>query len=82
MLLYKFYSKKLTQSDLFPVKLQDDELNWKITLNYDTETDAFLLHINGVSFLQMPFQSEVNLEGPQNIERGTIKLNGVEVHTG
>ena len=67
MLLYEFYSKKLTHSGLFPVKLQDGELNWKIVLHYDTLTNSFPLQINGVYFLQMPLQSELNPEGPQNI---------------
>ena len=62
-----FYRKKLTHSGLFPVKLQDGELNWKIILNYAVLTDAFLLDINGVSFPEMPLQTEVNPEGPQNI---------------
>ena len=45
-------------------------------------TDAFLLDINGVSFSEMPLQTEVNPEGPQNITRSVIMLNGVEVHSG
>ena len=64
---YEFYNKKHTQSGLFPVKLQDDELNWKIILNYAALKDAFLLAINGVSFPEMPLQTEVNKEGHQNI---------------
>ena len=76
MLLYEFYSKKLTHSGLFPVKLQDGELNWKVILNYAALRDAFLLDVNGVSFSEMPLQTEVNKEGPQNIMRGKIILNG------
>ena len=30
----------------------------------------------------MPLQTEVNPEGPQNILRGVIMLNGQEVHKG
>ena len=60
--------------------LVNGELNWKIVLNYTALTDALLLDINGVSFHQMPLQSEVNVEGPQNITFGTITLNKKEVH--
>ena len=67
---------------MFPVKLQDGELNWKVVLHYDSLTNSFPLQINGIYFLQMPLQSELNPEGPQNIERGAIKLNGEEVHEG
>ena len=80
--LSEFYSKKLTQSGLFPKEFEDSELNWKIILNYAVLTDAFLLDINGVSFPEMPLQTEVNPEGPQNITRSVIMLNGVEVHSG
>ena len=51
-------------------------------MNYATLTDAFLLDINGISFPKMPLQTEVNPEGAQNIERGTIMLNGEEVLEG
>ena len=77
---FEFYSKTLTQPGLFPVMLVNGELNWKIVLNYTALTDALLLDINGVSFHQMPLQSEVNVEGPQNITFGTIMLNRKEVH--
>ena len=51
-------------------------------MNYAALTDAFLLDINGVSFPEMPLQTEVNPEGPQNIQMGVIMLNGQEVHSG
>ena len=38
--------------------------------------------INGVSFPDMPLQTEVDKEGPQNIQTGAIMLNGQEVHSG
>ena len=62
--------------------MQDDELKWKISLNYDVHTDTFILHINDLPFLGMPYQAEVTPEGPQNIECGSIKLNEVQVHDG
>ena len=57
-------------------------MQWKIALDYDAETDNFVLHINDEPYLGMPYQAEVTPEGPQNIERGTIKLNDVQVHEG
>lgn len=45
-------------------------------------TDAFALCINDIPFPLLPYQAEVVPHGPQNIERGTIKLNKVEVHKG
>ena len=64
------------------MKLQDGQLNWKVILNYAVLRDAFLLDVNGVSFSEMPLQTEVNKEGPQNIIQGRIILNGQEVHSG
>ena len=43
-------------------------------------TNAFILHVNDVPFLAMPFKASVTLKGPQNIIQGWIKLNGVWVH--
>ena len=46
-------------------------------------TGKFLLDINDVPFLNMPFQAEVDPEGPQNIEKGTIMLNNdAKIHEG
>ena len=67
-----FYRKKLSQPGLFPIKLQDDELQWKLCLDYDVLADKFLLYIDGRSFHQMPTQSEINPKGPQNILNGVI----------
>ena len=62
--------------------MQDDELGWKISLNYDVQTATFILPINDLPFLGMPYQAEVTPEGPQNIIGGSIKLNEVLVHEG
>ena len=77
-----FYSKKLSTPGVFPIKLQDDELQWKISLGYDVPSDSFNLRINDLHFLQMPYQAEIRLNGPQNIDDATITLNGVEVLNG
>ena len=67
---------------MFPLKLQDDELNWKLSLSYAVEEDKFLLFINDIPFLALPFKADVTSAGPMNIERGIIKLNDVKVHEG
>ena len=56
----RFYSKKLSQPGLFPLKIADDELKWKVVLSYHLPKEIFLLQINGINFLDMPIQSEVN----------------------
>ena len=60
---------------MFPLKLQDDELKWKLSLDYSARRDFFCLSINDVDFLALAYQAEVTLTGPQNIEQGDIKLN-------
>ena len=67
---------------MFPLTLEDGDLKWKVLLNYDFFKEIFLLQINGISFVDMPVQAEVNPEGPQNITGGAIKLNGEEVTDG
>ena len=62
--------------------LEDDELNWKMSFDYLAETNAILLEVNGVLFQAMPFQLKANKEGPQNITKGTIMLDGDKVHEG
>ena len=74
--------KKLSQPDLFPMKLQDDVLEWKIAVNYDCPTNKFILTINDEPFDGMPYLAELTHHAPQNIEKGYIKLNGEELHSG
>ena len=72
----------MSDPTLFLLKLQDSDLQWKIALSYDLHGDKFLLQINEKSFHQMPTQTEINPEGPQNITNGAIMLNEVVVHDG
>ena len=76
-----FYRKKLEHPGLFPVKLICDELEWKITLDFDVQKDSFILSINDQAFLTLPYQAHVMVDGPQNIEKGEIRLNEVVVNT-
>ena len=80
--MYQFCRKKLNNPALFPLKLQDDELQWKLTLSYAVEADKFLLFINDIPFLALPFKADVTSAELMNIEQGSIKLNDVQVHEG
>ena len=57
-------------------------MEWKVALSYYVPADKFSLTINDILFDGMPFQAEVTPEGPQNIEKGLIKLNNEQVHKG
>ena len=57
-----------------------EELPWKLTLGHDAVTKQFTLAINGVPFFQLEFQQELEPTGPQNIEEGEIKINGVLIN--
>ena len=77
-----FRGKHLTDPTLFPLKMQDDELAWKLRLNYIVQTDKFALYINEIAFLAYPYQAEITHTGPQNIDSGRIMTNGQTVHEG
>ena len=62
--------------------MQDDKLQWKLALDYDVKNGNFVLYINDKAFLSLPYKASLAPPGPQNIEMGTIELNGVQVHKG
>ena len=51
-------------------------------LDYDVQQDKFILFINDQAFLSLPYQAVIAPPGPQNIEKGIIKLDDVQVHEG
>ena len=57
-------------------------MQWKLALYYNVQSGNFLLAINDIAFLFMPYKASLSPPGPQNIEQGKIMLNGVEVHEG
>ena len=67
--LVHFFSKKLSAPGVFPLKMQDDILQWKLALYYDAENDDFILHINGKAFLSLPYKASLDPPGSQNIEQ-------------
>ena len=76
------FSKNLSSPGIFPIRLQDDVLGWKLSVHYHLPTNVFGLTINDLPFLGMPYQAQLILKGPQNIRGGLIELNGVQVHEG
>ena len=72
----------MTDKSLFPLTWQVIELEWKLSVGYDYANSIFTLFINGVPYLELPYQAEVAPTGPQNIERGTIALNDKVIHRG
>ena len=62
--------------------MQEDDLQWKILLDYDASTDKINLLINDKPFDDMPYLAEITHKSPQNIEDGTITLNGKVLHSG
>ena len=49
---------------MFPINLWVEELQWKIQINYDVPNDTFLLAINDIAFLSMPYQGDIIPNGP------------------
>ena len=58
------FSKKLSAPDTFPLKLQDNIMQWKLALYYDVESGKFLLVINDKDFLGMPYKASLSPPGP------------------
>ena len=48
-------NKKLTAPGTFPLVLQGTDVPWKLHLDYDQERKAFILYINDVAFLELPY---------------------------
>ena len=64
------------------MKVQEDELEWKISLNYDVSSGKFILFINDEPFDGMPYLVELTHKSSQNIEYGAIMFNELAVHDG
>ena len=62
--------------------LQDDELDWKLAVDYDEWEDQLILSINGRAFLTFAKKAYLSTPVPKNIEKGYIELNGIRVHSG
>ena len=73
----------LENPSCYPIALVcSGETNWKISLQSYTKTDSFRLTFNDIEFKNLPYQSEIVPCGPQNINYGKIKMNGVKVLRG
>ena len=76
---FDFYRKTLTDPGVFPLMLEDGDLQWKILLDYDGQRDEFNLSINDQPFHALPYLADLAPSGPQNMTGGYIKLNQVQV---
>ena len=79
----------MADAGVFPLVLQVQGSNdlppWKLSLDYDAQRSTFVLSINDEAFLELPCLAEVTPPPGSDdplIHRGTIELNGVEVHDG
>ena len=61
-------NKKLSDPSVFPIIFQHEELASKFSVGYDFDQSMFTLLVNGEPFLDLPYQAEVILMGPQIIE--------------
>ena len=48
-------AKDLNVPDLFPLILESDELPWRLQLQYDLWQENFILNINDLAFLELPY---------------------------
>ena len=60
------------------------DVPYKVSIGYDKGVDVRPCEINGKRFIDYPYQAELSLEGqgPQNINEGSISINGVFIHNG
>ena len=54
----------MNESDTLPLEIMDDDLDWKIHLNYDMEAADFLVWINDKKFSRLPFLAEIATTAP------------------
>ena len=66
----------MSDETLFPIEFTFQELGWKIRITYDREKLSFNLKVNDSDFEELPLQTTLVPQGPQNIETGQIVLNG------
>ena len=45
-------------------------MDWKISLQSYSQTDGFTITFNDVDFKDLPYQSEIVADGPQNVNGG------------
>ena len=62
-------NKKLSDPSAFPINFQHRELASKFSVGYDFEKSTFTLLVNCEPFINLPYQAEVILIGPQIIEQ-------------
>ena len=44
--------------------IKSEDLTWQLYLDYDLKQSTFVLFINGIVFLDLPYQAEAKPSGP------------------
>ena len=67
----------LNDPKYYPIYVIEKEYTWKLEIGFDEEDDMFTLKVDKENFFDLPLQTTLDLEGPQNIRQGYVFLNGV-----
>ena len=59
-----------------PVNLMSEDPPWKLKVLYEPRFSRFSLSINDMPFSELPYQANLMPYGPQNIDKGSIWING------
>ena len=54
-----------SNADIFPITLFYDQEGWKFSVDFDRESKFFMLWVNGIAFLALPYQASISPIGPQ-----------------
>ena len=84
LISFSVLRKNFDDPELFPLILVGDgETPWtKLSLGYDFQRETYTLSVDETPFPRLPYQAELVLLGAQNIDHGTIALNGVAIIDG
>ena len=77
-----YHRKNYNDSNLYPIVFQATDVPYKVSVGYDKGENVHSCEINGKPFIEYPYQADIVPEGPQNINEGSIAINGVQIHNG
>ena len=67
--------------DIYPINLIYNELNWKLSVNFDFEEDCFTLCVNEQAVTDLPYQATTAPDGPMLVMNNSkIFLNGKQIN--
>ena len=64
---------------IYPIQLAYNELNWRLSVSYDSAQNCFMLTVNQVSVLNLPDCEIIVPDCPEIINSGEIILNNEEI---